>query len=180
MPDEHPYGPPRFYTQAEITYFMSTIGGLTPDPNIMGAIAIAESSGDAAVVNNTPSTGDYSVGLFQINYFDGLYDSRVRQFGTPAQLVAGGLSRQGNAAVVIWREDGYHAWSTYTNGAYLKYYGPPAATGPPQSPGQQTAPLSPPIGQGIDAWDGQVRETAALVSTNARTALEYSRAIDSI
>lgn len=123
MGDTWPYGPPHHYSQAEITYYASTLTGVTPDPNVMGAIAIAESGGDAAVINDTPSTEDYSVGLWQINYYDGLYSGRAAAYGTPQQLVQGGIAAQARAMVGIWRGQGYGAWSTYTNGAYRKYLG---------------------------------------------------------
>lgn len=180
MGDIYPYGPSLKYSVDDLRYYMSIQPGVTPDPNIMAAIAIAESDGDVRVINDTPSTGDYSVGAWQINYFDGLYADRTAEFGTPQQLVQGGVTAQAHAAVVIWRQQGYGAWSTYTSGAYQQYLGPGPATGPGFGPGQQTAPLTPPIGQGIDAWDGQVRLGATIEWVNANTALTFSRLVDAV
>ena len=53
---------------------------------VMTAIAGRESTWNPAALNNNPNTGDYSVGLFQINYFGDLLQSRTQQYGSPAQL----------------------------------------------------------------------------------------------
>jgi Lysozyme like domain len=45
-------------------------------------------AGNAGLVNDTPATGDYSVGLFQINYYGNLLQSRTAQFGDPATFAA--------------------------------------------------------------------------------------------
>jgi hypothetical protein len=55
---------------------------------LMAGIAIAESGGNTTALNNTPATGDYSVGLWQINYYDGLLASRTNSYGSPAALQA--------------------------------------------------------------------------------------------
>lgn len=180
MGDEWPYAPPYKYDQAAILYYLSTVPGVTPDVNIFAAIAMAESGGDASVINNTPATEDYSVGLWQINYFGNLYAGRAAQFGTPQQLVLGRIAPQTKAAIEVWKEQGYGAWSTYNSGAYLAFYDKQVATGPPQAPGQQTAPLQAPIGQGIDAWDGQVKGTADLIQQYSVISLKYSRLIDAV
>src|SRR5579862_5541935 len=66
----------------------------------MTAIGICESGGNYQALNNNPSTGDYSVGWFQINYYDGLYQSRTAQFGPPATLQQNPQA-QANAAYVL-------------------------------------------------------------------------------
>lgn len=106
---------------------------------IMAAIAQAESALDLSVINDTPGTGDYSVGAWQINYYAGLYASRAAQFGTPCQLVRGGLGPQARAALAIQGgPGGYNNWTTYTSGAYLKYL-----HGGTPSPSPNTAGPSP-------------------------------------
>lgn len=157
MGDIWPYGHlPRLGWDA-IHYQVSTITGVTPDPNIFAAIALAESGGDPSVINDTPSTGDYSVGLWQINYNDGLYAGRAAEFGTPQQLVQGGLPKQADVAVRLWRQQGYNAWTTYTSGAYRQYLGPGGPTGSGQTPGQQTAPVVTDISP--DTWSDSVRQS---------------------
>lgn len=87
----------------------------------MTALGISESGGDPNVINNTPATGDYSVGAFQINYYNGLYASRTAQFGPPDQLV-GNLDKQAAAA---WTLSGkgqtFNPWKgDFSNGKYAK------------------------------------------------------------
>lgn len=129
MGDTWPYGPPAYVTwqaayNEAFTWFANSSIAAT-----FAAIASAESGLDYTVVNNTPSTGDLSVGLWQINYYAGLYASRAAEFGTPQQLVQGGLSRQFVAARALYAASGFTPWSTYNNGAYRNYlhgFSPPS------------------------------------------------------
>jgi len=91
------------------------------DPDIGAAIATAESGRDLHVLNNTPATGDYSVGAWQINYYGSLRASRTAQFGSPEQLAKGGVGPQAEACVAIHSGSGWSAWSTYNSGAYKQY-----------------------------------------------------------
>jgi hypothetical protein len=85
----------------------------------MAGIAVAESGGNAGVLNDTPSTGDYSVGLWQINYYDGLLSGRTAEYGSPAALAAD-PNAQAKAAIALfgggpgisnWKGDAtYNAW----------------------------------------------------------------------
>ena len=59
---------------------------------LMAAIAEAESSGHPGVLNDTPTTGDYSVGLWQINFYGG-------NAGRATQGVYGGGPGMGYQAV---------------------------------------------------------------------------------
>jgi Lysozyme like domain len=94
------------------------------DAEVLAAIAGPESGYDYHIVNDTPSTGDYSVGLWQINYYGSLYAERSRLYGTPRELAAGGPMPQARAAYSIWRSQGWMAWATtYTSGAWRKYIG---------------------------------------------------------
>lgn len=128
MGDIWPYGPPAYVTwQAAFDEAMTWFG----DAGIaatFAAIGTAESGLDYRVINDTPATGDYSVGIWQINYFGSLYAGRAHDYGTPQQLVEGGLTRQFYAAMGIYHGQGFRAWSTYNNGAYRAYlhgYTPP-------------------------------------------------------
>lgn len=53
---------------------------------LAAGIAIAESGGNYTALNSNASTGDYSVGLWQINYYNGLAASRTAEFGSAASL----------------------------------------------------------------------------------------------
>ena len=55
---------------------------------VMTAIAGRESRWKPTALNNNASTGDYSVGLTQINYYGDLYNSRVTSYGSPSSLSA--------------------------------------------------------------------------------------------
>lgn len=84
------------------------------------AIAMAESSGNPESVNNTPSTGDYSVGLWQINYYSSLRAERTRMFGPPEGLT--NPAKNAAAAYTLYRNrGGFRDWSTYNRGAHLRY-----------------------------------------------------------
>lgn len=64
---------------------------------VMTAISGRESSWNPIVINNNPSTGDYSVGLFQLNYFGSLAPGRTAAWGTPSYLQSNPQA-QANAA----------------------------------------------------------------------------------
>jgi hypothetical protein len=55
---------------------------------VMTAIAGRESRWKPTALDNNASTGDYSVGLTQINYYGDLYNSRVASYGSPSSLSA--------------------------------------------------------------------------------------------
>lgn len=93
-------------------------GGAANKADTMAAIAIAESGGRPSAKNTTPP--DYSIGLWQINYYGSLLPGRTKEFGSPASLQASPTA-QARAAVAIERQQGLAAWSTYTSGAYKKY-----------------------------------------------------------
>lgn len=132
MGDIWPYGPPN-HTTWQACY--DEAHNWFTDLSVVAtfaAIAGAETGGsyDLAVINDTPSTGDYSVGCWQINYYASLYAGRAAAYGTPQQLVQGGLTRQFYAAMGIYHGQGFGAWSTYRSGAYLAYlHGNAPATG---------------------------------------------------
>jgi cell wall-associated NlpC family hydrolase len=85
------------------------------------AISCAEdTSHDPTVINNDPSTGDYSVGLWQINYFGSLLASRTAQFGPPPTL----QDPLANAQAAYSLSGGgvnFNPWSTFKSGAYRQF-----------------------------------------------------------
>lgn len=140
MGDIWPYGPPRFTNWTQCYDALRKLGFGKGEANILAAIAGAESSYDLSVVNDTPSTGDYSVGAWQINYYGSLYAGRVAQFGTPRHLARSTVDNQASAAHQIWAEQGLGAWSTYTSGAYRAYLRGNLPAGPPPSHQAQLPP----------------------------------------
>lgn len=80
-----------------------------PDPKMAAAIAMAESSGWTANTNITPR--EHSVGLWQINTKSHPY--------TPEQMVDPMLNAQ--AALAIFKRDGWKPWGAYTDGRYKQY-----------------------------------------------------------
>lgn len=108
-------------TYSQIAQLWTSQGGDPTLAPVMAAIAMAESGGHTGVVNDTPSTGDYSVGLWQINYFGNLAPGRTQQFGSPDQL-GGDPASQARAAIALAGDGGgLSNWSTYTSGAYKQY-----------------------------------------------------------
>ena len=107
-------------TYGQVEQLWINAGGSASLAPLMAAIAKAESGLNPTSLNDTPSTGDYSVGLWQINYYNGMLASRTRQFGSPQDLLAD-PAKQAAAAVAIYREQGLGAWSTYSSGAYRQY-----------------------------------------------------------
>jgi hypothetical protein len=79
----------------------------------MAAVAIVESGGNTGALNDDPGTGDYSVGLWQINYYGDLLQPRTAEFGSPANLqadpnaqAAAAISLLGNGAgITNWEGD---------------------------------------------------------------------------
>lgn len=88
-------------------------GGSSKWAPTMAGIAEAESGGQTNVLNNTPSTDDYSVGLWQINYFGDLLPGRTASYGSPDALAASPAAQAkaavdllgGGAGITNWRND---------------------------------------------------------------------------
>jgi hypothetical protein len=98
-------------SQSEI-YTIAVLTGL-PNPRVMAAVAMAESSGRTDVVNAIGC-----VGLWQIN-------QPVHVKSHPTWTVAYLQNPINNAlaAKVIYGQQGYSAWEAYTDGSYSKYLG---------------------------------------------------------
>lgn len=132
MGDTWPYGPPDRVGYNVLFNSVIAAGGNAFEADTLGAIGMAESGSDIRVVNDTPATGDLSVGAWQINYYASLYGPRSAEFGSPAQLVAAGAPGQARAALVILGQQGFSAWTTYTSGAYRQFLSG-AGGSPPQT-----------------------------------------------
>lgn len=159
---------------------VDALAGLMPTRTsaiILAAIAGPESGYDMHVINDTPSTGDYSVGLWQINYLGSLYAERSAAYGTPLEMVRDGLHRQARAAAGVYASQGFMAWSTtYTSGAWRQYVG---GGGPLGSPGGGTLP-SPPVNGGPDDWSNTIGHTANRLQKVAIALHDYTDAIRAI
>jgi hypothetical protein len=176
MGDIWPYGPPAFVSWQDAYAAMFTLGFGHTGASIFAAIGEAESTLDYRVINDTPGTGDYSVGIWQINYYNGLYAGRAKAYGTPKQMIQGGLARQARAAKGVWEGQGFTAWSTFNSGAYIKYLhgatgtpGHPVTGGPQQPPGFTVPPPKP---NNTDSWHIQVTESGVGlrgIAANAHT-----------
>jgi hypothetical protein len=107
-------------TFAQIEQLWKDNGGPAGWAPLMAGIAEAESGGNTVALNNNPSTGDYSVGLWQINYYNGLLASRTNKYGSPAALQADPNAQAkaaidlfgGGPGITNWQGDAtYKAWT---------------------------------------------------------------------
>jgi hypothetical protein len=110
----------------------------------MAGIAIAESGGNTHALNNTPATGDYSVGLWQINYFQNLRPSRTQRYGSPEELLAD-PNKQARAAINLFGNNGVGI-GNWTNDATWNAW---VRAGRPQAPDAAT----------VTSWIGANRGT---------------------
>src|SRR5437867_7698434 len=91
------------------------------------AIAMAESGGNARAHNGR--SPDNSYGLFQINMLGGMGPERRRQYGLSSNSAL--FDPLTNAKVAFKMSHGgtsWGPWSTYTSGAYERYYGSSGAS----------------------------------------------------
>lgn len=87
------------------------------------AVAMAESSGRPEAVNNDPSTGDLSYGMFQINMIGDMGPERRARFGLRSNEDL--LDPDTNARVAYEMSNGgrsWSAWSTYEGDNYNRFY----------------------------------------------------------
>ena len=87
---------------------------------VMAAVALAESNGNPAALNNNPKSGDFSVGLWQINYFGNLSGPRTARYGAWQQQ----LNPYSNVKAAVDLAQGGRGldnWSTFKSGAYVPY-----------------------------------------------------------
>lgn len=175
MGDIWPYGPPRYTNWTQCYDALLQLGLSKADANIGAAIAGAEASYDLSVINDTPSTGDYSVGTWQINYYNGLYAGRVAEFGTPKHLAQSTVATQASAFHQLWAQSGFTPWSTYNSGAYKKYLNNKLPSGP--GPAHQLQFTSAPTNPGKDSWSVQVVASAGHFTGMANNLARYGRVI---
>lgn len=90
---------------AQIEQLWTSNGGDPQWAPLMAGIALAESGGNPQALNNNPATGDYSVGLWQINYYGPLLGPRTQSYGSPASLQAD-PNAQAVAAINLFGRNG--------------------------------------------------------------------------
>jgi hypothetical protein len=115
-----PTGPTLTFDQVQALWIQN--GGAPGWAPLAAAIAMAESGGNTVSLNNTPSTGDYSVGLWQINYYGSLGPSRTAEYGAPGTLQSD-PNAQAKAAIQLsnngadwgpWKTDAaWNAWQAH-------------------------------------------------------------------
>jgi hypothetical protein len=113
-------GPATALTPAQVAALWVSAGGDPAKAAIATGIVFGAENpaGNAGLVNDTPATGDYSVGLWQINYYGDLYDRQVARFGSPEALASDPAAQA--RAVVAMSQNGAN-WSPW--GPDLGYSG---------------------------------------------------------
>jgi len=106
-------------SQAQIEVYARSAG--MANPQVMAAIAMAESGGNPRAHNPIPP--DNSYGLWQINMLGNMGAARRKQYGITSNDALFNPVINARAAASILKSQGLGAWSTYTNGAYKKYMG---------------------------------------------------------
>lgn len=99
----------------ECDYYKFLIKGYDWDDDIAIAVMMAESMCNANAVNDNPNTGDYSVGLFQINLIGNLAKDR------PSEAKLKDARFNVEYAYKMYQSSGWKPWSAFKNGSYKKY-----------------------------------------------------------
>lgn len=167
---------PAYSSYDEVHQHLARLMPTPDDAVILAGCAGNESGYDYHIINDTPATGDYSVGLFQINYYASLYPSRVAAYGTPRQLAASGVAGQCQAAADLFRQaGGFSPWQAdITGNKWQKFVG----SGPiPRVPGAGEVTQ---LVNGIDLANAQLAWSAKHIAQAARqyvTAGEMFRSV---
>lgn len=107
-------GPKTNFSPQDVINLWVDNGGDPSKAPIAAAIVFSTEnpSGNAGLVNDNPATQDYSVGLWQINYFGGLLAQRTSQFGSPEAL-ASDPNLQAKAAISLSQNgQNWQPWAT--------------------------------------------------------------------
>jgi hypothetical protein len=118
---------------AQVEQLWTQNGGPAGWAPLMAAIAMAESGGNTQALNNTPATGDYSVGLWQINYYNGMLAGRTASYGSPQALLAD-PNKQAKAAISLFGQNGSGLGNWQGDAAWKAW----RAAGAPQQPSAAT------------------------------------------
>lgn len=112
-------------SQQQIEVYARSAG--MANPQVMAAIAMAESGGNPKAHNPVPP--DNSYGLWQVNMLGAMGPARRKEYGISSNDALYNPAINARAAAKILKGQGLTAWSTYTNGAYKKYMGKNTSTG---------------------------------------------------
>lgn len=106
------------FTAGQMTALAEKAGFDKKTAKIMGAIGMAESTGNSNAHNTNAATGDNSYGLWQINMLGDMGPSRRKslQINKNEDLFVPAINAM--AAYKIYKSQGLNAWSTYKNGDY--------------------------------------------------------------
>lgn len=99
---------------------------------LAAGVAEAESGGNTGALNNDPGTGDYSVGLWQINYYGDLLGPRTQEYGSPSSLQADPAAQARAAVELSGNGADWQPWET--DRAWEQWQ----AAGTPQMPSAST------------------------------------------
>lgn len=105
----------------ELTQLAKEAGFNDQEARIMAAIAASESSGNPRAHNPDASTGDNSYGLWQINMLGRMGPERRAKFGIQNDEELFDPKVNARAAYIIYKEQGFNAWSDYKNNKYVNY-----------------------------------------------------------
>lgn len=134
------------FTAGQMTAIAEKVGFNKNDAKIMGAIGMAESSGDSNAHNDNPATKDDSYGLWQINMR--YHTHKELQIHDNKDLFI--PLQNADAAHRIFKNEGFKAWSTYKNGDYKKYLSKADADKATQDELNKNPMESSPIGEALD------------------------------
>src|SRR5215216_3704785 len=109
----------------------------------MVKIACAESGFNPRAHNSTPP--DNSYGLWQINMLGSMGPARRRQFGISSNDQLFNPATNAHAAQIIFKQQGYKAWSVYNNGSYKHCAGSSSGGGSTSSSEEFSADEAPEI-----------------------------------
>lgn len=112
---------PSYLSYDELVDLAREAGFSEDESKIMAAIALAESRGNANALNDNPSTGDLSYGLWQINMIGKMGPERRKKYGLESNEELFKPEVNAKAARGVYLSQSYNAWSVYKSGAYKKY-----------------------------------------------------------
>ncbi len=125
------------YSFAQLEQLWIDAGGDPAWAPFMAGNAWVESSNEYTKINNDPGTKDYSVGLWQHNYFDsppGYRQAQINLYGDPETL-RNDPQKQAAVAKADFGTNGASAINAWGNNAFMKAW---LASGKPQQPDTAT------------------------------------------
>jgi hypothetical protein len=110
------------YNAASAAALIRKAGGTEEEARMLGAIAMAESSGRPGAHNTNAGTGDNSYGLWQVNMLGKMGPERLAHYGLKSNDDLFDPSTNARVALQMSRENhGYKDWSTFRHGEHAKY-----------------------------------------------------------